>query len=167
MHSIGDRIVYGSNGIMEIVDIREESIGDVQRSYYILSDVRVNVSTQTYVPTDNEKLVGMMRPLHTKDEVLDIISRISTIPDADWHDDNRVRAEVFRGVIESADTEGMIAVIKAINTNGVKRQEEGKKNFLADENIMRKAEKMIYAEFSEVLGIPENEIGDFILKHSN
>jgi RNA polymerase-interacting CarD/CdnL/TRCF family regulator len=165
MYSIGDRIVYGSSGIMEIVDIREERIGDVIRTYYVLRDVRANVSSQTYVPTDNKKLVSTMRPLLTRDEIMDIISRIKTIPEALWHDDNRIRAEVFREVIESADTEGMIAIIKAINVNGIKRHEEGKKNFLADESLMRKAEKMIYAEFSDVLGIPENEISDFIIKH--
>lgn len=165
MYSIGDRIVYGSSGIMEIVDIREERIGDVIRTYYVLRDVRANVSSQTYVPTDNKKLVSTMRPLLTRDEIMDIISRIKTIPEALWQDDNRIRAEVFREVIESADTEGMIAIIKAINANGIKRHEEGKKNFLADESLMRKAEKMIYAEFSDVLGIPENEISDFIIKH--
>ena len=166
MHCVGDKIVYGSNGIMEIVDIREESIGDVARRYYVLSDLRVNVSSQTYVPIDNERLVGTMRPLLTKEEIMDIISRIRTIPEAEWNDDNRVRTELFREVIESADTEGMIAIIKAINANAIKRHEQGKKNFLADENLMRKAEKMIFAEFSEVLGIPENEVSGFIEKHS-
>ncbi len=167
MYCIGDRIVYGANGIMEIVDIREESIGDTRRMYYVLRDVRTNVSTQTYVPTDNEKLVGTMRPLLTRDEIMDMISRMNTIPEAEWIDNNRVRTEFFRDVIDSADTEGMISITKAISANRIKRQKEGKKNFLADENFMRKAEKMLCAEFSEVLGIPENEIGDFILKHSN
>ena len=60
------------------------------------------------------------------------------------------------------DREGMISVIKAVYENGVKRHEEGKKNYLADENIMRKAEKVIYSELSIVLGIPENEVADFI-----
>lgn len=166
MYCIGDRIVYGSNGIMEIVDIREESIGDVTRKYYVLSDLRANVSSQTYVPIDNERLVATMRPLLTKDEVMKIISRIKTIPESKWCDDNRVRTEIFREVIESGDTVGMISLIKAINANGIKRHEEGKKNFLADENLMRKAEKMIFAEFSEVLGIPENEVGAFIAEHS-
>lgn len=166
MHCVGNKIVYGSNGIMEIVDIREESIGDVARKYYVLSDLRVNVSSQTYVPIDNEKLVGTMRPLLTKDEIMDIISRIKTIPEAEWYEDNRIRTEKFRDVIESGSILGMISIIKAINANGIKRHEAGKKNFLADENLMRKAEKMIYAEFSEVLGIPENEVSAFIAEHS-
>lgn len=30
---------------------------------------------------------------------------------------------------------------------------------------MQKAEKLLYSEFSAVLGIPENEIPDFIARH--
>lgn len=165
MHCVGDKIVYGSNGIMEIVDIREESIGDAQRKYYVLKDLRSNFSSQTFVPMDNEKLVGTMRPLLTRDEIMDIISRIKIIPEAVWNDNNRLRTEKFRSVIESGDTEGIIAVIKAIYASGIKRQAEGKKNYLADENLMRKGEKMLYEEFSMVLDIPENEVRDFIAEH--
>ncbi len=165
MHCVGDKIVYGSNGIMEIVDIRDESIGDAQRKYYVLKDLRSNFSSQTFVPVDNEKLVGTMRKLHTRDEIMDIISRIKIIPEAVWNDNNRLRTEKFRSVIESADTEGIIAVIKAIYSNGVKRQAERKKNYLADENLMRKGEKMLYEEISMVLDIPENEVRDFIAEH--
>jgi len=165
MHCVGDKIVYGSNGIMEIVDIREESIGDAQRKYYVLKDLRSNFSSQTFVPVDNEKLVGTMRKLHTTDEIMDIISRIKIIREAEWQTDNRVRTEKFRSIIESGDTEGIIAVIKAIYLSGIKRQAEGKKNYLADENLMRKAERMLYEEFSMVLDIPENEVRDFIAEH--
>ena len=165
MHCVGDKIVYGSNGIVEIVDIREESIGDAQRKYYVLKDLRSNFSSQTFVPMDNEKLVGTMRPLLTRDEIMDIISRIKIIPEAVWNDNNRLRTEKFRSVIESGDTEGIIAVIKAIYASGIKRQAEGKKNYLADENLMRKGEKMLYEEFSMVLDIPENEVRDFIAEH--
>lgn len=165
MHCVGDKIVYGSNGIMEIVDIREESIGDVARNYYVLKDLRVNSLCQTFVPVDNEKLVGTMRPILTKNEVMGIICRIKSIPAAEWQDDNRIRTEKFRNVIESCDTEGMIAIIKAIYEHGIKRQEEGKKNYLADENLLRKAERMLYAEFATVLGIDENEVRDFIAEH--
>lgn len=165
MHCVGEKIVYGSNGIMEIVDIREESMGDTPRKYYVLKDLRSNFSSQTFVPVDNEKLVGTMRPLLTRDEIMDIISRIKIIPEAEWQPDNRVRTEKFRSVIESADTEGIIAVIKAIYASGIKRQAEGKKNYLADENLMRKAERMLYEEFSMVLDIPENEVRNFIAEH--
>ena len=165
MHSIGEKIVYGSSGVMEIVDIREESIGDVARKYYVLREVNSTSASHTYVPVDNEKLVGCMHPLLTKEEVMDIISRAEIIPEVEWQKDNRVRSEKFRRIIESGDREGVISLIKTVYGYGLKRKEEGKKNYLADENLMRKAEKLLYAEFSEVLGIPENEVREFIANH--
>lgn len=165
MREIGERVIYGSNGVMEIVDIREETVGDITRKYYVLRDLNSTQVSHIFVPTDNEKLVSTMRPLLTKEEAMDMIKRIKTIPEAEWKNDNRIRSEKFRKVIESGDRDSVIAVIKAVYENGIKRQEEGKKNYLADENIMRKAEKVIYSELSIVLGIPENEVADFIVKN--
>ena len=162
MHTRGDKIIYGGNGVMEIVDVRDEIIGDVSKKYYVLRDLKSASVSQTFVPVDNDKLVASMRPLLTKKEAMEMISRIKSIPEAEWKKDNRIRSENFRHIIESGDREGMISVIKAVYENGVKRHGEGKKNYLADENIMRKAEKVIYSELSIVLGIPENEVANFI-----
>lgn len=165
MYCIGEKILYGSTGVMEIVDIREESIGDLPRKYYILREVNSNSSSHTYVPVDNKRLVGCMYPLLTKEEVMDIISRAKIIPEVEWYANNRVRAEKFRSIIESGDRECLISLIRTVYENGLRLKEEGRKNYLTDENLMRKAEKLICSEFSEVLGIPENEVREFIANH--
>ena len=162
MLSIGEKIVYGSSGVMQIVDIREELVGDAKHEYYVLKDLNSSSTTKTFVPKANKKLVESMRPLLTKDEVMDIIKRIKDIPEVEWQNDNRVRSEHFRSIIESGDREEILSLIKTVYENGKRRSEEGKKNYLADENFMRKAEKLLYSEFSVVLGIPENEVQKFI-----
>lgn len=162
MLSIGEKIVYGSSGVMQIVDIREELVGDTKHEYYVLREVNSSSASQTFVPKANKKLVESMRPLLTKDEVMDIIKRIKDIPEVEWQNDNRVRSEHFRSIIESGDREEILSLIKTVYENGKRRSEEGKKNYLADENFMRKAEKLLYSEFSVVLGIPENEVQKFI-----
>ena len=166
MHSIGERVIYGANGVMEIVDIREELVMDTARKYYVLSEINKPTASQVFVPIDNEKLVGMMRPILTKEEALLMISRIKDIPEAEWKRDNRTRAEKFRSVIETGSRDEMISVIKAVYENGLKRQTEGKKNYLSDESVMKKAEHLIYSELSVVLGIPESEVIDLIMKNS-
>ena len=162
MHEIGDKIIYGSSGVMEIVDIREEAIGDVAKKYYILKELNTTSDSQTFVPMDNKKLVETMRPLLTKDEVMELIARAKSIPEVEWQRDNRVRSERFRSIIASGDREGIIALIKTVYENGLRRNESGKKNYLTDEIFMHKAEKLLYAEFSVVLGIPECEVQKFI-----
>ena len=73
MHKIGDKIMYGAGGVMTIVDIREESILDISRSYYVLRPTLSKTESLTFVPADNEKLVSAMRPLLTKEEIFGIM----------------------------------------------------------------------------------------------
>ena len=162
MHKIGENIVYGSNGVMTIVDIREETIGDISREYYVLKSPDANKDSLTFVPVDNEKLVSSMRPLLSKEEVLDMIRSIDGVPEAEWIGDNRVRSEKFKSIIDSGDRQKIIAMIKAIHETGRRRTEEGKKNYLSDETAMHKAEHVLYSEFALVLGISKEDVPLFI-----
>ncbi len=165
MYKVGDLVVYGANGLMKIVDIREENVLNTVREYYVLGDISSSSSSQVFVPTDNKKLTASMRPILTRAEVMDLISRLRDLPRAEWHSDNRVRSEDFRRIIESGDREGMLSIIKAVYENGIKRSEIGKKNYLTDESFMRKAQKLIEFEFATVLGIDEKDVADFIKKN--
>ncbi len=165
MHKIGDKVVYSSYGVMEIVDIRDESVLNSTQRYYILRANSSRSESQTFVPVDNEKLVSKMRPLISKVRILEIIKKIDSIPEAEWINDNRARSESFKATIESGDHEKMIAMIKLITKTGERRMQEGKKNYLADENAMQKAEKLLYSEFATVLGIDDSELAEFIESH--
>ena len=164
MHKIGDNILYGASGVMTIVDIREESIGDVSRSYYVLRPTLIRSESLTFVPADNERLVSSMRPLLTKSEIITLIHSAKDAPELDWIKENRARSESFKRIMESGDRAKMISMIRAINESGARREAEGKKNFLSDENAKSKAEKLLFSEFSVVLGIPEDEVPAFIEK---
>ena len=56
----------------------------------------------------------------------------------------------------------MLLMIRSIYKNGEERGKEGKKNYLADESVLKRAEKLVYAEFSSVLGMSEGEIAEYI-----
>lgn len=167
MHKIGDNVMYGANGVMTIVDIREESIGDISRSYYVLRPTLVKTDSLTFVPTENETLVAAMRPLLTKDELIALLRNTKDAPPIEWISDNRARQDKFKKIMESCDRVGMIRMIRAINESAARRESEGKKNFLADENLKQKAEKQLFSEFSIVLGIPEEDVPAFIKEHTN
>ena len=158
MHGIGDRVVYGINGVMEILDIREESIGDVSRSYYVLSSVCLSSDSLTFVPVDNEKLVSAMRPLLTKTEAMELVRKAADPPGIEWLESNRARSEYFKKLMESGDRLKLFSMIKAIDESGKRREAEGKKNFLTDETAKAKAEKLLFSELSLVLGISEDEV---------
>lgn len=164
MHKIGEKVLYGAAGVMTIVDIREESIGDVSRSYYVLNSAVRRSDSLTYVPTDNEKLVSAMRPLLTEDEIKTLLHSAKDMEPIAWVPENRARSEHFKRVMESGDREKMVAMIIAIDENAKRREAEGKKNFLSDENAKQKAEKLLHTEISVVLGIPEEDVPAYIEK---
>ena len=165
MHKIGDKILYGAAGVMTILDIREESVGDISRSYYVLGSATRRSDSLTYVPADNEALVSAMRPLLTESEIVEAIRASLVDGSIDWIPENRARSEYFKKIMESGDRARMLAMIRAIDESGLKRIAEGKKNFLSDENAKQKAERLLFSEFSIVLGIPEEGIPEFIEKN--
>lgn len=167
MYKIGDKIMYGANGVMTIVDIRDESFADVTHSYYVLRPTLAKSESLTFVPTENEKLVASMRPLLTRDEIMSLMQSVNDLPKIDWIKENRARQEYFKRIMESGDRAMMVSMICAINESGLRREAEGKKNFLTDENAKAKAEKLLCTEFSVVLGIPEDEAKKFISNNVN
>ena len=162
MHKIGDKIIYGASGVMTIVDIREESVGDVSRSYYVLIPTNGRSTSLTFVPLDNEKLLSSMYPLLTKDEILELIRKSREVEPIAWVNENRARGEFFKRVMESGDRLQMFAMIRAIDESEKRREAIGKKNFLTDETARHKALRLLYSEFATVLDIPEEDVGAFI-----
>lgn len=162
MHKIGDNIMYGAGGVMTIVDIREESIGDTCRSYYVLRPTLSRAESLTYVPVDNERLVSAMRPLLSREEILYLLHNADDLQPIDWVNESRARQEYFKKIMESGDRERMISMILAIEENGKRREAEGKKNFISDENLKAKAERLLQSEISVVFGIPEEEVAAFV-----
>ena len=162
MYGIGDKIVYGAMGVMEIIDVTEQTIGDIARKYYVLKEYSSPTSSLTYVPVDNEALVSQLKPLLSREEIIDAIREAKTTQPIAWIEENRARSEAYKRILATADRVQMLAMIRLVHETGIRREAEGKKNFIADENVMRKAERNIAVEFSLVLGIPEGEVFEFI-----
>ena len=162
MYAIGEKVVYGAMGVMEIVDVTEQTVGDVARKYYVLKEYASPSASLTYVPVDNEALTSQLQPLLTKDEILEAIRLAKTTQPIAWVEENRARSEMYKRILATADRVQMLAMIRLVYETGLRREAEGKKNFIADENVMRRAQKNISTEFSLVLGIPESEIFEYI-----
>ena len=164
MYAIGERLLYGTLGVVEIVDIVEQVVGDETKKYYVLKEYASPNSSLTYLPLDNEQLLANLKPLLTREEIESVIKDAKNSPPLEWIDDNRARADYYKKVLASLDRTKMLVMIDTVIETGKKRERQGKKNFIADENCMRKAEKLLATEFALVLGIPESEVPSFIRK---
>lgn len=159
---IGDKLIYGSQGIMTLTDKRYESIGDEQKLYYVLSGEDTATAALTFVPVDSERLSALMKPLLSKDELLAALSGFDKEKFPEWNESSRARQEYFKKILEGDSRTDVLGMIYLIRESGRRRVAEGKKNFLSDENLLKRAEKILSSEISLVFGIGEDEALEMI-----
>lgn len=158
MYKVGDKVAYGTNGLFTIEDIRDEAVLGEKHTYYVLKSLSGKSESLSFVPVDNESLVSNMRYPLTKQRAESLIEAISDIEPAPWIADTRKRTEKYRELLESGSYENIVSVIKSVQQKEKSRIAEGKKIFISDENIMKKAKAVLYAEISEALNISEGQI---------
>ena len=161
MLELGSYVIYGDNGVCLVADKRKEKFAGVIREYYILKP-QGNEGATLFVPADNEELISKMRSILSKEEIMDIIHSLPQ-EDLEWEENNKVRGEYYNKVFEEGDRRELLILIKALYNHKKDRKEEGKKLWTIDENAMKHAEALVDEEFGTVIGIPQEEVVDFIV----
>ncbi len=147
MLELNSYVIYGDNGVCLVADKRKEKFAGVIREYYT---------------ADNEEILSKMRSILSKEQILDIVHSLPG-ETVEWEEDNKVRGEYYNEVFEKGDRRELLLLIKNLYNHKKERKEEGKKLWTIDENAMKHAESLVYEEFGTVLGIPQEEVVDFII----
>lgn len=158
----GEYVVYGTNGICLIEDIRLMKFAlDTEKSdYYILKPASNDAST-IYVPMKNEKLVGKMRSIMTKDEIDSLLLGMRD-KEIQWEKDRRYRSEIFHEILVKGVTQKLLLMIRCIYMKKRELLPLGKKLPTTDENTLKAAEKLVEEEFAYSLEIPRTDVGKYI-----
>ena len=85
------------------------------------------------------------------------------MPEAEtqWYEDKNTRKNIFNSVLRSDDYHQIISMMHTLYIQQENQRLKGKKLLAADE-MMQDAEHLIHQEFAFVLGIEEDQIGNFI-----
>lgn len=160
MFNKGDLVLYGMYGICEISDISTVDISgvDKDRLYYVLHQKTENGTI--YVAVDGD--TSGMRKLISKEEALEIISKISDLEPLNLKDEKRPEAE-YKEALQKYDCIETLKLIKCIYKRKKLRIAEGKRATTADDKYMRRAEDVFYQEIGAVLGIPKNQVLDYLI----
>ena len=161
MWKLDDIVTYGSAGICRICEIRNEKFCGEDKQYYILKPL-FDDKTTLFVPSFNENLMKKIRPVLTYDEAMELIR---TIPDISpvWEDNDRMRQEKYRDILESGVREDILSMLKALYDRRNFLVSKGKKLRSSDEIFMRSGEKLIENECAHVLGMELSAVKEFIL----
>lgn len=165
MFSVGEYLVYGQSGVARLVDIREEQVFGERKKYFVLRPFDAHEDALTFVPMDNGSLTKRMRRVMTESEARDVIKKAQLLPENPWNEDARARGIQFRKIIDTAAPAEVLRLILTIKEKLLSEREGGKKCYLADEVLMKKAEKSLYSELSLALGVEESELDEYIKNH--
>ncbi len=160
MFSVGDTVVYGTQGVCRIIETVEKEICKRIMRYYVLKPV-YNENNTIFVPMDNKELVGKMCAVLSEKEINELIR---AIPDEEtmWIDDDTLRREKYRDIISSTDRRAIVRVIKTLHTEQQRRKELGKKLPQGDEILLHRAETLLHSELALVLNILPEQVVPFL-----
>ena len=155
-----DIVVYKTNGICEIIDIRRENFDEKGiRDFYILRSV-YDPRMQVFVPTKS-KLSEKISYVSNIDQIKEAICKAYSAP-LMWNPNDKERNSFFSKALMSCDRQLILSVYLLIKKKKAELEAENKHINTNDARILSKSEKMITEEFSYVLGISRDKIIQYI-----
>ena len=162
MFQINDIVVYGAQGVCQIVNTENQKVGNEFRKYFVLKPKDDRVAT-FFVPCWNEKALAKMRKIMTKNQIDALIDSMpGQIPN--WIANDNERKEVYKKILASGDQSAIVSMIQAIYLHKKEREAEGKRLHMSDERFMKDAEQLLYNEWQYVLNMNKAELMAYILE---
>ena len=163
MFQVGDQVVYGIHGVCSIHGIDVQRVNRKRVEYYILVPLN-QPDARFLVPTQNQAALSKLRPLLSRQQIDDLLT-LEQINSCSWIEDENQRKQQYRELINSGDCAGLIGMIRLLYRHKEHQLSQGRKFHMCDENFLRDDEKLLASEFSYVLNIPSNEVGQYIQDH--
>lgn len=160
MFSVGDTVVYGTQGVCRITEKTEKKFGSAKKEYFVLSPAADSGST-LYVPCDSEVLLAKMRRLISRSE-LDALIRDAAQGGTEWIQNDAQRREYCDAVLKSGDREKLLRLIVMLYRRREELKELKKHFHNSDAAYLKAAERLLHDEFAYVLGISADDVPEYI-----
>ncbi|MGN1031049.1 MAG: CarD family transcriptional regulator [Butyricicoccaceae bacterium] len=159
MFQKGKLIVYGNTGVCRVDEIgTPQGISDTEQQYYTLTPLFG--SGTIYIPVDSPVF---MRPVLTHEQVDTLIEHFPQISAEGYAGrDMRTISDYYRSHLQSHKCEDLVHVMKALYTKSRTLARQGKRLGSMEEQYKKRAEELLYGEFSVALDIPYEEVEPYI-----
>ncbi len=157
MFKVGEYVSYKTEGVCVISDIRSECFGAMGKSeeYYILAPIR-DMNSTLYVPVGNKLLTDRMKRLLSAEEICALAEELRS-KRLEWIEDSRARNSALRDILTLADRSELIVLVNTLSEKICSLADEGKKHTAGDENIFKRAKKILLDEFSATTDLASEE----------
>ena len=161
MFQKGEYIMYGSTGVCRVEDVAvPDNIPMKEKGtlYYKLAPVYG--AGNIYIPVDSKVF---MRPVLTKEQANELIDKIPSIQEPVYEaKDQKNLADCYCASLRAHECEELVGMIKAIYQKHKKLEGTGRKLGKADTEYMKQAQALLHGELAVVLGIPFEEVPEYI-----
>ncbi len=159
MYNIGDKVLYGGEGVCRISGIEDKRIAGQVISYYVLCRVD-GVNSVFFVPVKSRAAEEKMRKVISAGEIKKIVSEAKPVKLCDTE---RERKELYKSAVCSADRPLLASLIKSVCAEKEALERLGKKLHKTEEYFLSDAQKMLYSELSSVMNINKDDVLPFVL----
>lgn len=154
MFKTGEIIIHNKIGLCTIKEITK--INEID--YYVLTSNKDD--TKIMIPKANSG--NLIRKVITKQEIENLVAKIPKIEVESIHD-FKARVKKYEELLKSGETEKLVVLLKMI----YKHKKVNNKLTVADKEISKAAEKLLFEELSYVLNINSNEVEKYLFKDAN
>lgn len=162
MFQTGQLVVYGAEGVCRVLSVGVPDLAgmDLQRTYYTLCPVGHKVTI--YVPTDRTE---HLRPVMTRQEAQGLIRRLPDIePLPQASAGPFLQRECYDEALHDHGCVGLVRILKTVYAKQHGRAPGRHALGRIDEEYRKRAEELLYGEFSAALDIPRDQIPSYIEK---
>lgn len=161
MHQVGELVMYGVHGICRVVDVEERTIDRKKVSYLVL-EPKDQSGSRYLVPSGNPNAMAKLRPVLSAAE-LETLLASPEVRENGWIADENQRKQYYREIIGSGDRLSLLRMVNTLHAHKQTQLALGRKVHLCDENFLRDAQRLLSTEFSAVLGIPADEVAEYVI----
>lgn len=158
MFSVGDKIVYGENGVCTVAKVAPlDHAGTSPGKLFYHLEPLIGSGTY-YTPVDSG---AFMRPVISREEAEALIDAMPSIEPAVCRDNRFNHVDAFyKELFRQHSCEALVAIVKGLR----ERMNEKKTKSSRAESTMRRARDMLHGELSIALGMDISEVEPYILK---
>lgn len=162
MYQVNDYVVYSSEGVCRVNAIQEMALPGAtgKRLYYVLEPV--NRQGTVYTPVDTKVF---MRPVISKEQARALIEEMPEMEtDKDAPTNSSQLREFYKKHLHDYNCEDLVRVIKMSYEKMKEAESKRKKGGETDRHFLRKAEELLYDEFSVALDMPVEDVKKYIME---
>ena len=164
MLTVGQTVVYGTQGVCTVKEISMLKLGKTKGEYYALSPIDDPGST-VYVPTANEELMSKPRPVLTGEEADALITEAVREP-LEWIESDAERKSACDDIVKNGDRKQLMRLVGMLYRRRELLKDQKKHFHNVDAQYLKTAERMLHGELAYALGIAVDDVADYIRSFS-